>query len=134
MTVKTTAEKLQIKPDSALCALPADRLGLLGPLPAGVRVVEDVAEAATAVLFADDAASARALLSAHDAGLAAPKVLWVAYPKGGLADINRDTLWPIVAEHDLRPNGQAAIDATWSALRFRANKPGEAPFSPAGAR
>ena len=25
--------------------------------------------------------------------------VWIAYPKGGRADINRDSLWPIVAEH-----------------------------------
>jgi len=54
---------------------------------------------------------------------------WVAYPKGGRADINRDTLWPILAEHAFRPIGQVALDETWSALRFRPIKPGEAPFT-----
>ena len=56
-------------------------------------------------------------------------MLWVAYPKGGRADINRDTLWPILAEHGLRPIGQAAIDDVWSALRFRPLKEGESPFT-----
>lgn len=53
----------------------------------------------------------------------------IAYLKGNKADINRDTLWPIVAEHGLRPNGQVAIDDMWSALRFRPNTPGEEPFT-----
>ena len=32
---------------------------------------------------------------------------------------------PIVADFDMRPNAQVAIDDHWSALRFRANRPGE---------
>jgi hypothetical protein len=52
----------------------------------------------------------------------------IAYPKANRADINRDSLWPIVVEFGMRPNGQVAIDDVWSALRFRADKPGEEPF------
>ena len=58
-----------------------------------------------------------------------PAVFWVAYPKGNKSDINRDSLWPIVAEFGMRPNGQVAIDDHWSALRFRANREGEAEFT-----
>jgi hypothetical protein len=53
----------------------------------------------------------------------------VAYPKGGRADINRDSLWPILAEDGFRPVSQVALDDTWSALRFRPLKAGEAPFT-----
>jgi hypothetical protein len=56
-------------------------------------------------------------------------VLWVAYPKGNRADINRDTLWPILAEHGLRPITQVAVDGVWSALRFRPLKEGEEQFA-----
>jgi hypothetical protein len=52
-------------------------------------------------------------------------VFWVAYPKANKADINRDTLWPILAERGMRPISQVAVDETWSALRFRDLKPGE---------
>ncbi len=55
--------------------------------------------------------------------------MWVAYPKGNRTDINRDTVWPIVSEHGLRPIGQVALDDAWSALRFRPLKEGEAQFS-----
>lgn len=43
-------------------------------------------------------------------------------------DINRDSLWPILAEHGLRPVAQVSLDDVWSTMRFRPLKPGEAPF------
>jgi hypothetical protein len=113
MSARSTADKLLIKPGRAVWVAPPTRLGLIGPLPEGVRVVEAPADATTAIVFAEDAAA----------------VLWVAYPKAGRADINRDTLWPILAEYGLRPIGQVAIDDVWSALRFRRLAEGEAPFT-----
>ena len=57
--------------------------------------------------------------------------VWIAYPKGGKSDINRDSLWPIVRDATgMRPITQVALDVTWSALRFRPLKPGEEPFAP----
>jgi hypothetical protein len=126
---KTIAEKLQIKPHTTVWLSDPARLPLLTPMPEGVRETEMLATASTAVLFADDAASARRLLEEHTADLAKPSALWIAYPKGNKADINRDTLWPIVADFDMRPNSQVAIDDRWSALRFRPNRPGEGRFT-----
>ncbi|AGZ39101.1 hypothetical protein [Actinoplanes friuliensis] len=126
---KTIAEKLQIKPNTTVWLSHPEHLPLLTPMPEGVRESEGLATASTAILFADDAASARKLLEQHTEDLAKPAVLWVAYPKGNKADINRDTLWPIVADFNMRPNGQVAIDDHWSALRFRANRPDEARFT-----
>jgi hypothetical protein len=57
---------------------------------------------------------------------------WIAYPKGGRADINRDSLWPRLAAHGLRPITQVAIDETWSGLRFRPLRPDEPPFTGGG--
>jgi hypothetical protein len=48
--------------------------------------------------------------------------LWFAYPKlsGSLkTDITRDAGWTVLDAHTLMPVSQIAIDATWSALRFR---------------
>jgi hypothetical protein len=126
---KSVAEKLLIKPDSTVWSSDAARLELLGPLPAGVRPVDGPEEARTALVFADDAASLRRLLDAHGDRLARAEVLWVAYRKANRADINRDSLWPILAEHGMRPISQVAVDQEWSALRFRALKEGEAPFT-----
>ena len=129
MSTKSVAEKLQTKPHTAVWLSHPARLGLIGPLPAGARLVDGPAEAATALVFADDTAALRALLAAHRDHLARPAALWVAYPKGNRADLNRDTVWPLLAEHGLRPIGQVAVDAVWSALRFRPLRPGEAPFA-----
>jgi len=127
--MKTVADKLLIKPGTTLWCSDAARLGLLGPLPDGVRPVDGPGEARTALVFADDARSLRQVLTAHRDRLAQPEVFWVAYPKANRADINRDTLWPILAEYGMRPIGQVAVDEVWSALRFRPLKEGEAPFT-----
>lgn len=130
MADKTVAQKLQIKPDAAVWV--SDRTGasLLEPLPKGTTRVDRLERSSVGVLFAKDEASLRKVLEkAGSERLAAPEILWVAYPKGNRADINRDSVWPILAELGLRPIGQVALDDVWSALRFRALKPGEEPFT-----
>jgi hypothetical protein len=123
---KLVSTKLLIKSGASLWVTPAERLELLGPLPDGVTTARGLGDAGIAVIFVDDAAAVRAMLRAHDGQLATPAVLWVAYPKGGRADINRDTLWPMLVEQGLRPITQVSIDDTWSALRFRPLTPEEA--------
>lgn len=129
MSARSTADKLLIKPGTTLWVGPPSRLGLIGALPEGVRVAPTPAVATTAIVFAEDAAAVRSAFEADRDALAAVAVLWVAYPKAGRADINRDSLWPILAEYGLRPIGQVAIDDVWSALRFRPLAEGEAPFA-----
>jgi hypothetical protein len=129
MPAKTLAEKLLIKADTTVWSSDPVRAHLVEPLPTGVQYVDGPAKATTALVFAESADAVRDILTAYRADLAAPTTFWVAYPKGGKANINRDTLWPIVAEYGLRPNGQVAMDDTWSALRFRPLKDGEAPFT-----
>jgi hypothetical protein len=80
-------------------------------------------------VFARDASSLRNVLDANKDALSRPGAFWVAYPKANRADINRDTLWPIVAEYGMRPVTQVAVDDVWSALRFRPLKPGEGQFT-----
>lgn len=50
-------------------------------------------------------------------------VLWMCYPKGSsknyTCDFNRDTGWDIMGKYDLEGVRMVAIDADWSALRFR---------------
>jgi hypothetical protein len=74
----------------------------------------------------------RAALAANATDLATAAAFWVAYPKGNRADVNRDSLWPLLAEHGFRPISQVALDDTWSALRFRPLRPGEPQFNPGG--
>ena len=125
MSTKSVAEKLRIPHDATLWTSHPDRLDVLGPLADGNRVVGEPGAAAAAVVFADDAASLREIAATHGDDLHGPKVLWVGYPKGNRTDINRDTVWPVLAEHGLRPIGQVAIDDVWSAMRFRPLEPGE---------
>ena len=50
-------------------------------------------------------------------------VFWFCYPKKSSkkynCEFNRDTGWGIMANFDLEPVRQVAIDEDWSALRFR---------------
>ncbi len=125
MSEKTTASKLLIKPGTAVWVSDASRASLLGPVPGDVTLVEVLAEADVAIAIADDAATIRATLDANLEDLASRAVLWVVYPKGGRADINRDSLWRLIAPYGLRPITQVAVDGTWSALRFRPLRPDE---------
>jgi len=129
MSPRSIAEKLLIKPATAVWSSDPKRLALLGPLPKDPRVVRRAEQAGVAIVFADDAASLRKILDGQADRLRRAGTLWVAYPKGNKADINRDTLWPIVARFGMRPIGQVAVDETWSALRFRPDRDGEAPFN-----
>jgi hypothetical protein len=129
MPTRSTAEKLLIKPDSTFWSSDAARVDLLAPLPEGARQAERLEQATTALVFADDAASLRGILDAHRQQLGRPEVFWVAYPKGNRADINRDTLWPILGEYGMRPIFQVSLNEVWSALRFRPVREGEAPFT-----
>jgi hypothetical protein len=126
---KSVAEKLGIRPGSTLWATPVEGIALLGPLPDGVRTVADPAEASTSFVVAPDAAAVRAALDRYADAIRSGGSLWVLYPKGNRADINRDSLWPILAGYRFRPNSQVAIDETWSALRFRPDRDDEAPFA-----
>lgn len=129
MSTKTVAQKLQIKPNTALWLSDPAHQDLIAPLPEGVTLAEKPAAAGAALAFVQDAAATKALLAEHATELAAVGLLWVAYPKGNRSDINRDSLWPILAEHDMRPVSQVSIDDTWSALRFRPLAEGEAQFT-----
>jgi len=130
MAGKTVAQKLRIKPNAGVWVSEKTRAPLLEPLPEGAKHVSRLEHATAAILFAVDEGALRKLLAKVGAErLARPEVLWIAYPKGNRSDINRDSVWPIVAELGLRPIGQVAVDEVWSALRFRPLKRGEAPFT-----
>lgn len=129
MSPKSVADKLLIKAKTTVWSSDASRTELLRPLPEGVRVVDRRDGATTAVAFADDSAAVRRILERHKESLAGAAAFWVAYPKANRADINRDSLWPILADYGFRPISQVAIDDVWSALRFRVLNDGEPRFT-----
>jgi hypothetical protein len=116
---RSVAEKLLIKPRTTVWTSEASRLSLIGPLPDGVRVVDDPTAATTAIVFASDERTVRAVFAAHVDALRGVAALWILYPKANRTDVNRDSLWRILAEHAVRPITQIAVDDVWSGLRFR---------------
>ena len=132
MTERTVAAKLLIKPGDAVWVSDPGRASLLGLLPERVTVSTGSRPGGAirvAVVVADDEATLRAVIASAIDALRDMPILWVAYPKGGRSDINRDTLWPILAVEGLRPVTQVALDETWSGLRFRLLRPDEPPFT-----
>jgi hypothetical protein len=126
---RPTAAKLLIKPGARVWISPPEHAALVGSLPDDVEAASGIGDASVAIAFVDGMDGLQAFLAEHGSELASPDILWFCYPKGGRADVNRDSLWPMVAVHGLRPITQIAIDETWSALRFRALAAGESPFT-----
>ena len=129
MSTKSVAQKLLIKPNTSVWLSDSTQRALIEPLPQGTEMREQMMDATTIVVFAPDSASLRAVLDEHRDQLAKPAAFWIAYPKGNRTDINRDSLWPILADYGMRPITQVAVDDVWSALRFRPLKKGEEPFT-----
>ena len=132
MAVNPLAETLLIRPGTSLWFSPTEWLRILGPLPPGVRIVGEFAAASVAIVFVSDPASVRWFLNQHRTVMAVPPVVWMCYPTRGRTDMNRTTLLTILAAHSLAPVGEAAVDATWSAMRLRPLVAGHP--SPSGVR
>ncbi len=73
-------------------------------------------------------AKSRAEATAHakaleKALLDGASLLWIAYPKGSSkkyqADLNRDSLHALMAEHGFDGVSLVALDDDWSAMRFK---------------
>ncbi len=117
---KAPLEKLGVKPGVAGWTLGRpDALAALVPLPAGEA---PAAPPDVIVAFVHAAADVGPALARALPHYRAGGALWFAYPKktGALrTDLTRDRGWGPMAAHDLLAVTQVAIDATWSALRFR---------------
>lgn len=76
-----------------------------------------------AIVFATKQQVVDASIKALAPELEGDATLWIAYPKGSSkkyrCDFNRDTGWSAVGKAGFEPVRQVAIDADWSALRFR---------------
>jgi hypothetical protein len=118
---KTAAEKLGVTPGSTLAVhnAPDGAVEALG-LPDGATVAPPgVTVADVVLLFATDSAQLRrdfpaVLDSADDATR-----VWVAYRKGGVSDVGRDSLAPAFVDLGWHGVSLVAVDDRWSAVRFR---------------
>lgn len=126
---KTVAQKLLIKPGSSVWFSSSEHLDLIEGLPEDVTICAK--PEGTAIIFAENESGLRSIVKKHAKALLGCPTVWVVYPKGNKVDINRDSIWPILYEFGMRPNSQVAVDEVWSALRFRALRPGEPAFKPA---
>jgi len=125
MPEKSVAEKARIKPDATIAVLNrvAGVVESLG-LPEGVRFVEPD-EASLVFLFVSTRAELEAMMPPAVADLAPGAAIWVFFRKGSMGaglDMNRDSVWAIAEELDMRPLGIVGVDATWSAFRLRPAK------------
>ena len=92
----------------------------------GVSIQEDLSEIgaiAFALAFVTTQQEVDTLAQAIAAKARVDAVIWFAYPKGTSkkykCDFNRDTGWQVLGELGFEGVRQVAIDADWSALRFR---------------
>jgi hypothetical protein len=88
-----------------------------------VRDVRDVEEVRFALAFAYMKSELDALSAALVDKAEGDAILWFAYPKRTSkryrADFDRDHGWEVLRAGGFEPVRQVAIDADWSALRFR---------------
>lgn len=113
------ARKLQCKPGSHLWVWPAGAAQAESLLAGASLPQSDLADADVALLFVAGRSDVDAVFTAHRAALAEVRAVWVVYPKGNAADINRDTLWTRLTGFDWRPVAQVAYSETLSAVRAR---------------
>ena len=125
MAVKTTSEKLGLKAAGALLlfAAPPGVEALLGALPEGATVVKDpAAPCRLTLVFARNCSELVRHMPRAIAALAPGGALWVAFYKkssGQKTDLDRDTIREHAMTLGLRAVSIIAIDAQWSALRFK---------------
>ncbi|WP_400191440.1 hypothetical protein [Hymenobacter sp. B81] len=125
--MKTAAQKLQLRPGTRtlLLALPAYLQPLREELAATVALTEDAVagELGAALVFVTAQREIDALAPPLAAQAPGDAALWFAYPKGTAkryrCDFNRDTGWAALGAAGFEPVSQVALDAEWSALRFR---------------
>jgi hypothetical protein len=119
MATETLVAGLGLKAGMAAAVLDGPP-GWLAESPEGMRRVE--AEADWGLLFARDVAALQVGWPRLRAAVKPGGLTWVAYPKRSgpiRTDLSRDVGWAVVAAEDWHAVAQRALDATWSALRFR---------------
>jgi hypothetical protein len=120
MSDKPLLERLQVKGARTFAvANLAPKLEAGFDLP-GPRVA--VAAADVVLAFAANRADLDTMLPGVLTALKPGAILWIAYPKltSKLAgDLNRDIIHNLVPAYGLDTVSQIAVDADWSALRFK---------------
>jgi hypothetical protein len=113
------AKKLQVRTGSRVAVIG-------GPGDVEIAIPRDAlkiarGEADVVIAFAKDSRALAGALAKATKRVTERGILWVAYPKAGQlgTDLNRDSLARALIAQGLEPVSQVAIDAVWSALRFK---------------
>ncbi|MDQ1747917.1 MAG: hypothetical protein QOD07_2180 [Frankiaceae bacterium] len=115
--------KLGVKPESRVLVVAAPPGFVLDPLPAGALVHTRAGASAYDVVlaFCPDVRRLRARFATSAARLTTAGALWVAWPKrasGVATDIDENVVRDHGLDQGLVDVKVAAIDATWSGLKF----------------
>ncbi|WP_158864444.1 hypothetical protein [Leifsonia sp. AG29] len=126
MTAKSALDRFQVKAGDAFAVVGAgdDERAVLGDAPAGSSET-DVSGAAVVATFVRTKEELQARYAEQLPVLASAKAVWVVYPKGGRADVNRDVVAGEARAFGWRGVSNIAVDDTWSAVRVRPLKEGE---------
>lgn len=121
---KPLAEKLGIKPTMRIALLhtPDGYFSLLGPLPPGVDIANELEEPCDFIhYFTSRRDGLAADFERLKLALAEAGMLWVSWPKRASSvptDLNENIIRDIGLEHGLVDVKVAAVDETWSGLKF----------------
>jgi hypothetical protein len=123
--INALAKKLQVKPGKhwLLFNAPANYLASLEPLPEGATVSYQASGNFDGVqLFVKNSAELAENLKVVAPVLSPDTIFWIIYPKkksGVKTDLEMTSSWDEPAKYGLAGVSAAAIDETWTGLRFR---------------
>ncbi|MCU1551028.1 MAG: hypothetical protein JWR36_1588 [Glaciihabitans sp.] len=117
---KTVASKLGLKSGEIVRLVGADAelAALLDPLPEGV-VVSVSEPADVAVIFVVDEADLRERLFTELTALPSARSVWIAYRKGNVTDINRDSIRKEAMHVGWEAVSNVSLGDVWSAVRIK---------------
>lgn len=115
---KPLAKKIGLKAGHTLVAInvPGDYAALLGDLPEGAKL--GTKDGDVVHVFAKDPKELAKYFPKAQKALGERGQLWISYVKGSDA-LNRDKGWDAVKKAGFEGVSLVAVDATWSALKFR---------------
>lgn len=123
MNLEPILKKLRYKEEFKACVINAPEYLSKFFQEAGLSTNHVSKESEFTLLFIEGKADFDKLFEDTLKKLAYDSVFWICYPKGSSkkykSDINRDSLWAATNGSGYRPVSAVAIDADWSALRYR---------------
>ncbi|MGN6398097.1 MAG: YdeI/OmpD-associated family protein [Mucilaginibacter sp.] len=123
--ISAVAKKLQVKPGKRwlFYDAPENYLATMNPMPEGAKAVFDFDGDFDGVqLFVKNSAELKDRLKIIMPFLKPDTIFWITYPKkssGIPSDLEMTSSWDELAHYGYNGVAAAAIDQTWTALRFR---------------